>query len=231
MSIICSHCGKTVEGEGLSFCPYCGFRMEAPGAAAGVDSEAAAWIAKAMEVSSIPKRKEILEQALKACPDSRDLRWEMLFVGEKDPKPPKGRMDFSIIKSSVLLMYRFPDDYKEEKKNRMRELMFTDPALLDTLRLYENPDQKHVEYLERLCEEFIKVFMEDDNRLMGNFLGFRLNRNKEKQLAPAAAEMIRRIRTDAGLSLDQRNLLAEVFYRSYSVCMGGKTEYLDAELG
>ena len=43
--------------------------------------------------------------------------------------------------------------------------------------------------------------------------------------------MIRRIRTDAGLSLDQRNLLAEVFYRSYSVCMGGKTEYLDAELG
>ena len=231
MNTICRHCRKTVTGEGLSFCPYCGMRLERAGnAERETDEKTAAWIRKAMAATSMPKRKEILEEARKACPDSREIRWETLFVGEKDPKPPKGRMDFSIIKSSLLLMYRFPDEYPEEKKQRMRARLFTDPALWETLQLYDRPEEKHVQYLERLCREFITVFLEDDNKLMGNFLGFRLNKNKEKLLAAPAAEIMGRIRSDTGLTEEQRNLLADVFYGAFSACMGGKTEYLDEEL-
>lgn len=227
--MVCSHCGKTIEGEGLSFCPYCGTRLARE--TEKRNEEAEKWIEKALGVTSLPKRKEILAEAVRACPDSREIRWEMLFIGEKDPKPPKGKMDFSIIKSSLLLMYRYPDDDPEEKKQRKRELLFTDPGLLETLRLFEDPEAKHREYLERLCQEFIEVFLEDDNRLMGNFLGFRLNINKEKQLGVPCAEILTRIRTDRGLTTEQRSLLSDAFYRAYSVCMGGKTEYLDAALG
>ena len=228
MSAVCKHCGKTVEGTGLSFCPFCGAKLE--GQKEKPDTEAEQWIRKAMAVTSLPKRKEILEAALKACPDSREIRWEMLFIGEKDPKPPKGRMDFSIIKSSILQMYRFPDDYPDDKKETMRAQLFTDPKLISTLQLFGDPEAKHREYLERLCQEYIEVFMEDDNRLMNNFLGFRLSKNKEKLLAAPCAAIIGRIRTDTGLTGEQRSLLADVFYRAFSVRMSGKTEYLDAEL-
>jgi len=228
MSIACKHCGKTIEETGISFCPFCGVRIEER--KEKPDAEAETWIRKAMAVTSFPKRKEILEEGLRACPDSREIRWELLFIGEKDPKPPKGRMDFSIIKCSLLQMYRFPDDYPEEKKETMRAQLFTDPKLLSTLQLFEDQEAKHREYLERICEEYIEVFMEDDNRLMNNFLGFRLSKNKEKLLAAPCADIIGRIRTDTGLTGEQRALLADMFYRAFSVRMGGNTEYLDAEL-
>ena len=73
MSVVCGKCGKTIEGEGVQFCPYCGeklaVRTEAPREDAGEP-----WVRKAREVTSYPERKKILEQGLTACPDSREIR-------------------------------------------------------------------------------------------------------------------------------------------------------------
>ena len=61
MSIICAQCGRTIETEGVAFCPYCGEKLPAAGrnnAAAG-SREAEEWVWKALAVSGIPARKKI----------------------------------------------------------------------------------------------------------------------------------------------------------------------------
>ena len=99
--MICNQCGKEIAGEGISFCPYCGAKLAQPKGKA-VSPEAEEWIRKALSVTSMPERKKILEEAKRACPEEPAIDWALLFVGTPEPKPPRGRIDFSIIKSWLL---------------------------------------------------------------------------------------------------------------------------------
>ena len=58
---------------------------------------------------------EILLKGLKECPNSREIRWELLFTGEQEDKR-RWTVDFSVIKCWVLEMYRKPGDFTEEKR-------------------------------------------------------------------------------------------------------------------
>ena len=107
MSMFCSQCGKTIEGEGIAFCPYCGEKLQVPETREAVNPEAEKWIQKAMAVSSYPERKKILLKGLEACPGSREIEWELLFVGEEGSRRGK-TLDFSIIRCWVLDIYRKP---------------------------------------------------------------------------------------------------------------------------
>ena len=71
MGMICGQCRKTIEGEDIAFCPYCGAKLQAPEIWEAVNPEAEKWIQKAMSVSSYPERKKILLKGLEACPGSR----------------------------------------------------------------------------------------------------------------------------------------------------------------
>ena len=74
MGIVCAKCGKTVEGEGLSFCPYCGERLPEEKQQPSVrNEEAEKWIRKAQEKTSYPERKKILLKGKEACPDSPEI--------------------------------------------------------------------------------------------------------------------------------------------------------------
>ena len=108
MSKVCGQCGKTVEGDGVAFCPYCGAKLpETAEKAEPVNAEAEKWIRKALAVTSYPERKKILLKGLEACPGDREIEWELLFVGEQGRQ--RGQVfDFSIIKSWVLEIYRQP---------------------------------------------------------------------------------------------------------------------------
>ena len=128
MNRTCSQCGKTIDGEGIAFCPYCGAKLAAEPAKEIRNEEAAKWVRKALAVTSYPERREILLKGLEACPDSREIAWELLFVGEEAPK--KGRViDFSVIKSWVLEIYRDPKIFPEAKKDEMRMQFFDSPKL------------------------------------------------------------------------------------------------------
>ena len=84
MSKVCGQCGKTVEGDGAAFCPYCGAKLpETAEKAEPVNPEAEKWIRKALAVTSYPERKKILLKGLEACPGDREIEWELLFVGEQ----------------------------------------------------------------------------------------------------------------------------------------------------
>ena len=229
MNRICNQCGKTIEGEGMAFCPYCGAKLEAAQPSAPRSEEGEKWVRKALAVSSYPERKKILLEGQKACPDSLEIAWEMLFVGENPPKKGWG-IDFSIIKSWILEIYWQPKQFSAEKKDRMRSKLFDDPELQQTLNRFENPQDKQREYLQRLCREYVELFLEGSNQVMGNVFGFRTERNKEKKLAGPVAQMIDRIKADEKLSPEQREQLWKAMYQAYASRAGGSTQYLDEKL-
>ena len=230
MNTICKQCGKTVEGKGMAFCPYCGTKLAYTGdPEESRNSEAEKWIEKALSVHSYPERKKILQKGLEACPGNREIEWEMLFVGEEPPKRLRG-IDYSIIKSWILEIYLKPGEFSEEKKNQMRSQLFDEPKLKECLNRFENPEDKQREYLQRLCREYVELFLEGSNLVMGNIFGFRVERNKEKRLAAPVAEMISRIRADEKLSPEQREQLWKALYQGYAVRANGVTEYLDEKI-
>ena len=222
MNIICRQCGKAIEGEGVAFCPFCGTKL----AAEGRNEEAEKWVRKALSASSYPERKKILLNGREACPGSREIEWELLFTGEPAKKHWKG-MDFSIIKSWILEIYWKPEDFSSVSKDQMRAQFFDAPELQQTLNLFENPEEKQQEYLLRLCNEYVELFLEGNNQVMGNIFGFRLERNKEKKLASPIAQMIARIRADEKLLPEQREQLWKAMYQAYGNRTGGRMEYLD----
>ena len=206
--MICGHCGKEIAGEGISFCPYCGQRLAAAegGKASG---EAQEWVRKALRVTSLPERKKILDQAKAACPDAPEIDWELLFIGTPDPKPKRGKMDFSIIKSWLLQIYRTPGEFSGEKRDAMRHELFEGERLRAILAAAADPEAKMQEYLNRLGREYVDIFLKEDNRLMGNIFGFRIGKNRFKPVEDAVNGMIRMIEADEKLSEGQRTALAE----------------------
>lgn len=229
MNRICSQCGKTIDGEGIAFCPYCGAKLTAEPAAETRNEEAEKWVRKALASTSYPDRKKILLEGMKACPDSREIAWELLFVGEEPQKKGWG-IDFSIIQSWVLEIYRDPKAFPEAKRDQMRSQLFDSPRLTGTLQMFDDPAAKQQEYLQRLCREYVELFLEGSNLVMGNIFGFRIERNKEKKLAVPVAQMIGRIRTDEKLLPEQREQLWKALYQAYGARTGGKMEYLDEAL-
>ena len=206
--MICRQCGKEIPGDGMIFCPYCGAKLSAA-EEKRVSEEAAEWIQKAMKVTSLPERKRILEKAKQDCPDDPEIDWELLFIGTPDPKPPRGKMDFSIIKSWLLQIYRKPEEFSKEKRDAMRNELFHSPQLQSALAAYDNPEQKMREYLERICREYVDIFLKEDNQLMGNIFGLRIGRNQTKILEGAVQEMIRRVEADGQLSSEEQQMLQE----------------------
>ncbi len=227
--MICEKCGKTIEVEGVAFCPYCGSKLATEQAADIRNEEAEKWVRKALASTSYPKRKEILLKGQQACPDSREIAWELLFIGKPEEKRPKA-IDYSIIKSWILEIYWNPGSFSEERKDRLRAQLFDDPELVRTLQMFPDPEKKQREYLERLCKEYVELFLEGNNQVMGGIFGFRLERNKDKRIAVPVAQMIANIRADEKLLPEQREQLWKILYQAYGVRTGGKMEYLDEAL-
>ena len=224
--MICEKCGKTIEVEGVAFCPYCGSKLAVNNPPEERNEAAERWIREAQAMTSYPKRKEILLKGQQACPDSREIAWELLFIGKPEEKRPKA-IDYSIIKSWILEIYWNPGSFSEERKDRFRAQLFDDPELVRTLQMFPDPEKKQREYLERLCKEYVELFLEGNNQVMGGIFGFRLERNKDKRIAVPVAQMIANIRADEKLLPEQREQLWKILYQAYGVRTGGKMEYLD----
>lgn len=204
--MICRQCGKAITGEGIAFCPFCGAKITATeNVQASVEAEE--WVRKALKITSLPERKKLLDQAKQACPDAPEIDWELLFIGTPNPKPKRGRMDFSIIKSWLLQIYRNPGEFSAEERNAMRHELFEGEKLRAILAASADPKAKMQEYLNRLGREYVDIFLKEDNRLMGNIFGFRLGKNRMKPVEDAVNGMIRLMEADEKLSEEQRTAL------------------------
>ena len=215
MNRVCEKCGKKLNEEGILFCPYCGAKLEGTIRETPTENrEAAEWIRKAMKVTSLPERKKILEQAKKACPEDPEIDWELLFIGTPDPKPPRGVMDYSIIKCWLLQIYRTPEVFPGEKRDAMRQELFEGEQLRKVLAASGHPEETMRAYLERLCREYIDIFLKEDNRLMGNLFGLRIGRNRTKILEEAGAGMVRQIEADGQLAPERKQMLSEAMLQA-----------------
>ena len=123
-------------------------------------------------------------------------------------------MDFSIIKSWLLQIYRTPGEFSGEKRNAMRKELFEGEQLQKVLAASADPEGKMREYLERLCRDYIEIFLKEDNRLMGNIFGLRIGRNRDKVLGDAVESMIGQIESDGQLAQDRKQMLKEAMARA-----------------
>ena len=144
-------------------------------------------------------------------------REKYLFIGTPDPKPARGKLDFSIIKSWLLQIYRKPGDFSRERRDAMRRELFEGEQLQAALAAYENPEEKMREYLGRLCREYIEIFLKEDNQLMGNIFGLRIGRNRDKILEDAVSGMIRQIEADEQLTAERKQMLKEAMAQALKV--------------
>lgn len=212
----------------MAFCPYCGTRIASPREEKHeADPRVKEWIRKALAETGLPKRKKILEQAKKEFPDAPEIDWELLFIGHENPRPRRGRIDYSIIKSSLLNIYRTPEEFSPEERDRMRTELFGDPALAKILESSGDQDSRMRDYLQRLCAEYTEIFLAGDNRINGTVFGFTVSRNKGKAIAGPVSEILRRVDADGALLPRQREMLRDSLVRAYLGTEGAKTEYLD----
>ena len=227
MDIICAKCGKTVQGDGIAFCPYCGRPLEPQaGTPAEADrDEVQQWIDKALAQTTIRAREKVLDDAAARFPDSREIAWEKLFIGK--PLPKRRDADFFVIKSYLLQMYRQPENFPEKYREMMRQEIWEAPALLRYLEKEAQPEATLEAYLRRMCADYLEIFLEGDNQVMGSIFGFRREKAKEKAIAVPAARMTGNIRRDDRLAPERREMLCNALYRAFSERYGGKTEYLD----
>ncbi len=222
---VCPACGKPMPVAEAAFCPFCGSTVKQTPVNADVEAE----LAKARAQSAPVKKHAILTAALEKYPDSLPLEEELLFLGRLHERKSAG-LDFSVIKSYLLHIYRAPQELSEEKQGEMRNELFHDPRLERCLSLAPNADAFMRGYLSRLADEYVNIFLMGDNRLMRTFMGFRMEFRAGKLLAPTIAEMLGRISGDSGLTDTEREMLYDALQKAYLKVSGGDASYLSAAL-
>ena len=80
-------------------------------------------------------------------------------------KAQRGKLDFSIIKSFLLETYRKPGEFQDTARAEMRREIFHDPQLTKCLQLSGTPEATLEAYAQRLCLDYVEIFLEGDSRI------------------------------------------------------------------
>ncbi|HPF87645.1 MAG TPA: zinc ribbon domain-containing protein [Candidatus Limiplasma sp.] len=216
----CPQCHKTISAaDSAAFCPFCGAKL----ATGGPDLYA-------VYAEQNPMKKHELLLALQAeYPDSLDVAEEILHLGRLYDRGKRG-VDFSIIKCYALNVYLEPKALHKDKREALRREIFHHPDLDKCLNLCDDQEVFLRRYLQRLSEDFIRLFLKGSTQHMHSFFGY-INQSKAaKYLALPAAEMLQAMQRDETLTPAQRTLLMQAFYAGYAHQLNGDTSYLDAAL-
>ena len=216
----CRNCHKTIkEADTVVFCPFCGERLSA----GGPD------LKEARQEQDPVKKHEMLLKLREQYPESLEVAEEILYLGRLYDRGKKG-LDFSVIKCYVLNVYLDPKAIKRDRREELRKEIFNHPDLDRCLALAEDKDVFLRRYLERISEEFVRLFLKGSTLHMHSFFGFINTSKAPKHLAVPAARMIADMLHDEGLTEEQRKMLAQAFYAAFARQLEGNTQYLDAEL-
>ena len=222
-NLICPRCRREIVQPQAAFCPFCGARLSAESDA--TPPEAAALLEKASQQSNNRKKLALLQKAREQFPDCLAVEEEWLFQG-KLPQTAAAALDYSGIKCHLLHLYLTPDEFDAQQQSSMRQELFQDPQLLRCLSLSDSPEVFTAHYLERLCREFIQIFLFGSNRYMPRLLGFQLERNAAKVLAKPVAGMLRAMAADEALTQPQRADLQSAMEAAFCAECGGEMRWL-----
>ena len=222
----CPHCGRAIEAGGASFCPFCGGALNA---AHAENEEARALIDRALRQSDPVQKHALLEQAQQTDPQSLRAAEELLLLGRLHERDPR-HIELSVIKCHLLMLYLEPETFSPAQADAARQELFSHPQLERCLSLAPDKEAFLRRYLERLCGEFIQLFLRGSSRYMHRVFGLGSESRAPKYLASPVAVMLSRVWQDEALSPDQRLLLRESLYRAFAADMRGDTEFLDARM-
>ncbi|MEG0049449.1 MAG: hypothetical protein RR865_09815 [Clostridia bacterium] len=224
----CPNCGKTAQLAQAAFCPFCGTAMNAPQAAA-VPAGAKELLQKAEAAQDPRKKHEWLLKAQQQYPDCLEIEAELLFLGRLHERNPKN-ISYSVIKCYLFALYLTPADFTQPQQAQMREELFAHPQLKRCQSLAPNAERFTQKYLERLAEEFVRLFLRGSSRYMRSFMGISIDGRAPKLLAEPTYQMLANIRKDEALLPAQREQLYNALYAGFSQQMSGDTHWLDEKL-
>ena len=226
---LCPHCQRELTPkEGAAFCPYCGGSLAL--AARGDESEAVLALLSRVEALASPKEKhELLAKAMAEHPDSLAIAEELLFLGRLYQRDNRS-LDFSVIKSYLLMPYLEPDTLTREQSEALRRELFTHPDLERCLRLSPDSAAYLAHYLTKLSGQFIDLFLRGSNTYMRRYFGIGLESRAPKLLAAPAARMLAAMQADEALTLEQRGMLKRAFFAAFSSQLSGDTQWLSKEM-
>lgn len=222
--VLCSKCHNEAP-SGAAFCPFCGTAVELCAA----DLEARAELKRIDDEKDPVKKHKLIEAALAARPDSLELLTEKLHLGRLYERGRRG-VDFSVIKCYLLHIYRAPEELAPDARDEMRRELFGDPLLKRCRELASDAGAFTQKYLARLASEYVQIFLCGDSRVMRSIMGFRLDTNPAKRLAPPVAGMIARVGADKALTSDERDMLISALRAAYAREGDGGTRLLDEAL-
>ena len=203
MKLLCPLCGEETQvpdTEEAFACEKCGkrvrrvaygkaFLLQEAGASLPGEEQALALVTKAEDEEDPVRKKKLLDEALALCPDSLAVNRELLHLGrlwQRNPRKP----DFHIIKCYLLHALQEPEEETPQMREEMlRELMAGDD-LQKCLRLASSPEEFMTQYLQRICREYIQIFLASSGQYGGRVFGFQMF-NRARAMAPAVARMIR----------------------------------------
>ena len=220
----CMVCHRELPLADAAFCPYCGAAVQTEQRAV---PEEVKQLLRTLEEQKDPVQKHaMLLEAEKKYPDSLEVAEEILFLGRLYERSAR-KLDYSVIKCYLLHMYLTPEKFSPERMAEMRAELFAHPHLLRCLALAGDENAFLRRYLNRLCTEFITIFLLSSTYYTKSFFGFRLDTRMGRVLAEPACAMLCAIHADEQLDARHRTLLCNAFYRAFVTETGGESRWLD----
>ncbi len=153
--------------------------------------EAARFTSQAEAVEDPVRRKKLLDEIAARYPDALAPQEALLHLGRLWQRDPK-TIDYHRIKCYLLHVFDAPDEETPAMRDAMLKELTADPQLLRCLSMTDDPDGFIRRYADRLCRDYVKIFMMGSNRRSGRVFGFQFG-HPEKLLALPAAAMYKRM--------------------------------------
>jgi len=222
----CAHCGGEIQaqpGRDIRLCPYCGKPFAAP---KGEPSS----LEKRLKAEKDPKKKyRMIQEALAREPDSLEVNKALLYHGRLHEPMRGAGIDFSIIKCHLLSVFDTPEKYSEKQLAEKYGELLRGPQLQRVLSLSQDPDAFFAEYLHRLAQEYVDLFIRGDTRYARLAFGFpRSPESLARACAQPVNRMLREISQTDRLTDAQRALLLSAVRAGYAAVFPGRHDNLDA---
>ena len=152
------------------------------------------------------KRRECLEKAVAAAPDSLKARYALLMLGDLGVGK-KRDADFSRIKSYLLTPFEKPERFDASEARRMAREIFDHPLLSECLGMAGDREKFLRAYLLDLACEYADLFIVSSAEHNGAVLGFSTASSRLKAMSAAFASLIEGVRSCPYLSAEEREML------------------------
>ncbi len=152
------------------------------------------------------RRRQAVEKAVSAAPDSLKAQYALLMLGQLGTGR-KDRADFSQIKSYILTPLERPGDFDGAEARRLIREIFDHPLLLKCLSMAEDPDRFLRSYLKDLANEYAELFIAGSSAHSGAALGFSTPASRLKGISAPLANMISGAASCPYLGAEERRLL------------------------